>query len=114
MRMRHHFTFFITVFIIVVLLGTYFYQFIEGWNFVDSLYFVVVSITTIGYGDLYPVTNAGKLFTILFSFIGIAMAFYAVSLISTYVFKKHIDTKVRQLKEKIEEEQETKDKKKKK
>lgn len=45
----------------------------EKWRVVDSLYFSVVTFTTVGYGDLVPTTEAGKLFAILFSFAGISI-----------------------------------------
>jgi len=45
----------------------------EQWPVLDSLYFSVVTFTTVGYGDLVPSTEAGKLFTILYSFSGIAI-----------------------------------------
>ena len=54
-----------------------FYSKIEGWSPVDALYFCVVTLTTIGYGDLTPVTTIGKLFTMMYIFsgIGILMGF---------------------------------------
>jgi voltage-gated potassium channel len=39
----------------------------------DSLYFSVITLTTIGYGDLTPSTAAGKIFTILYVFIGLGL-----------------------------------------
>lgn len=53
--------------------GTIFYHFIEGLNWLDSLYLAVVTITTLGYGDITPQTSAGKLFTIVYVLIGIAI-----------------------------------------
>ena len=43
----------------------------EGWNLLDSLYFSVVTLTTIGYGDLSPSTAASKIFTIFYIFVGL-------------------------------------------
>ncbi|KAL9187175.1 hypothetical protein ACHAXT_010895 [Thalassiosira profunda] len=45
----------------------------ERWPVVDSLYFSVVTFTTVGYGDLVPTTEAGRLFTIFYSFAGISI-----------------------------------------
>ena len=45
----------------------------EQWPIIDSLYFSVVTFTTVGYGDLCPSTDAGKLFTIFYSFAGISI-----------------------------------------
>ena len=45
----------------------------ERWPIADALYFAVVTFTTVGYGDLCPTTDAGKLFAIFFSFAGISI-----------------------------------------
>lgn len=53
--------------------GTVAYRFIEGWSWIDCVYFSVVTLTTVGYGDFAPVTTAGKLFTIFYIIIGIGL-----------------------------------------
>lgn len=58
--------------------GTVFYSTVEGWGIVDSLYFSVVTLSTVGYGDLSPGTTAGKLFTIFYILVGIGL-FVAVA-----------------------------------
>ncbi len=44
-----------------------FYTKIEGWGIVDSLYFSVMTMATVGYGDLTPTTDMDKIFTIFFT-----------------------------------------------
>lgn len=53
--------------------GTTFYHRLEGWSWLDSLYFTVVTLTTIGYGDLVPTQPVTKLFTIVFIFVGLGV-----------------------------------------
>jgi voltage-gated potassium channel Kch len=53
--------------------GTVVYHFIEGWSWINALYFSVITLTTIGYGDFSPATDAGKLFTIFYIIIGIGI-----------------------------------------
>lgn len=57
----------------ILALGTVVYRYLEGWNWIDSLYFSVITLTTIGYGDFSPQTDAGKLFTIFYILIGIGI-----------------------------------------
>jgi voltage-gated potassium channel len=53
--------------------GTLFYSRVEGWSVLDSLFFSVVTLTTVGYGDSVPATAAGKVFTILYIFVGLGI-----------------------------------------
>jgi len=78
----------ITIFLILLSGGTFVYSFIEGWRYIDSAYFTVATVTTIGYGDIVPQTDMGKMFTMFFSFFGIGMAFYFFTLFGKYIYKK--------------------------
>jgi len=53
--------------------GTLFYWWAEGWSLVDSLYFCVITMATIGYGDLAPTSPLSKFFTICFVILGIGL-----------------------------------------
>jgi voltage-gated potassium channel len=53
--------------------GTIFYHVVEGWGWLDSVYFCVVTLATVGYGDLHPDTPLAKLFTIPYIIFGVAM-----------------------------------------
>ncbi len=54
-------------------IGTIFYHFVEGWGWLDSLYFCVITLATVGYGDFSPQTALGKIFTIGYVFAGIGL-----------------------------------------
>ena len=58
-----------------VLTGTFFYHFVEEWRILDSFYFSAISLTTVGYGDLSPQTDLGKLFTVFYVLTGIGIIF---------------------------------------
>lgn len=51
--------------------STFFFIAIEGWSALDALYFSVVTLTTIGYGDHTPQTALGKLFTTVYAIVAI-------------------------------------------
>ncbi len=75
MNDEHTFNILISTVIITLLIGTLFYNFVEGWNVLDSMYFSVITLTTVGYGDLVPITDAGKIFTSFYVLIGIGIIF---------------------------------------
>lgn len=58
---------------LLLAIGTVFYRVAEGWSVVDALYFSVVTLTTIGFGDLVPTGDGAKLFTISYSLVGIGV-----------------------------------------
>lgn len=65
----------ILLFLLVTMLigSTLFYSSIEGWSRIDALYFSVMTMSTIGYGDLVPTTDQSKLFTIIFTFLSVGI-----------------------------------------
>lgn len=59
--------------LVLILSGVLFYTRVEGWSVLDSFYFVIITMTTVGYGDFSPVTVAGKLVTVFFILAGIGL-----------------------------------------
>ncbi|MDT2614105.1 potassium channel family protein [Enterococcus dongliensis] len=59
--------------LVVLMIGTFFYHNIEGMTYLDGLYFSVMTLATVGYGDLAPQTAVGKLFTIGYVLIGVGI-----------------------------------------
>jgi voltage-gated potassium channel len=61
----------------LIAVGTVAYHFLEGWSFIDSLYFSVVTLATVGFGDLHPTTDISRLFTVgyIMAGVGIIAAF---------------------------------------
>jgi voltage-gated potassium channel len=54
----------------LVLTGTLFYWRFEDWTFIEALYFSVVTLTTVGYGDFSPTTAGTQIFTIVYILTG--------------------------------------------
>lgn len=71
----------------LIAFATVFYRLAEGWTLLDSAYFSVVTIATVGFGDLAPKTVLGKLFTIGYIFAGIGIFVAAVTAIAQSVLR---------------------------
>lgn len=78
---------------IILLIGTVAYHFLEGWSVVDSLYFSVVTLTTIGFGDFAPKTDAGKLFTIVYIIMGIGVILHFINTLKNHYTDSRIKHK---------------------
>lgn len=74
--------------VVMLILGTFFYHNVEGWGWIDSLYFCVVTLATIGYGDLTPQTVAGKLFTIIYILVGVGVLFGFLSALAHHTIQE--------------------------
>lgn len=103
-KMRWNILFVIIVFLLAIVAGTIVYHNLEGWRILDSVYFTVATVTTVGYGDFVPHTDTGKIFTIFFSFFGIATALYLFSMLGGLIFERHVEKKVEQIKIAVKKE----------
>lgn len=58
---------------VMLAIGTFLFHWLEGWSWLDSFYFVVITLTTIGYGDFSPTTPLTKLVTIFYGLNGVIL-----------------------------------------
>ncbi len=78
----------VLVFLVVSILvsGTTFYSFAEGWSVVDAFYFSVTTLTTVGFGDPAPDTTLGKLFTVVYIFVGLGIIGGFINVLAKHTF----------------------------
>lgn len=69
----------------VVLLGSFGYQYIEGYSFIDAVYMTVITLTTTGFGEVQPLGLYGKIFTMVLLFTGMGVVTYSLSSIVSYI-----------------------------
>lgn len=62
--------------------GTLFYTHIEHWRVLDAFYFCVVTLVTVGYGDITPQTDLGKIFTIFYVILGVGIVFGLITILA--------------------------------
>jgi voltage-gated potassium channel len=79
--------------LIIIIFGTSGYMFLEGWNLADSLYMVIITITTTGYEEVHPLTTTGEIFTLFLVIISFATVIYIGGigiqiLIESNIFKR--------------------------
>jgi len=73
--------------ILVIITGTTGYSLIEGWSLTDSLYMTFISMSTVGYGEVHPLSAEGMRFTIFFLFISIITVAYTATSLISFIFE---------------------------
>ena len=83
---RRRKVFFLVVLVILVFaFGTLGYMKFEGWGALDAFYMTVITLATIGYGEVHPLTTAGRIFTIVLIFAGLGIFTVMVGTVSQAV-----------------------------
>ncbi|MEM9896679.1 MAG: potassium channel family protein [Bacteroidota bacterium] len=77
----------ITTFIIL-LIGTVVYHYLENWSWLDSFYFSFITLTTIGFGDFAPKTDAGKIFTTIYITVGVGIILAFINTVYKHYSRK--------------------------
>ncbi len=77
--------------ILVILIGMMFYHTYEGLSLLDSWYFIVITLTTVGYGDITPHTSIGKFITPIFILTGIGIMTSLITGMNKYIMKRRVE-----------------------
>ncbi len=70
-----------------LLIGVLGYVFIEGYGFLDAIYMTMLLISTVGFSEVAPLSENGKLFTSIYMLFNLGIYAYIVSVISRYIFE---------------------------
>ncbi|MEO0752176.1 MAG: potassium channel family protein [Pseudomonadota bacterium] len=68
--------------------STVFFRYVEGWTWIDSYFFTVVTLSTVGYGNLVPETAIGKVATTVLIFAGIGAFAFAIQQFGSYFMQR--------------------------
>ncbi|QSX07947.1 potassium channel protein [Alkalibacter rhizosphaerae] len=106
MEARRKFIFIITTFIIIITVGVIGYMNLLRINFIDALYMTVITISTVGYGEVAEMTDPAKFFSIGIIFAGLSVAGYGITSLVALFFegelkdawrRKQMENKIKQL-----------------
>jgi voltage-gated potassium channel len=75
--------------LVVFAAGVFGFRFISGYNWIDAIYMTVITVTTVGYGEVQPMTTTDKLFTSLLILTSLVIVGYALSVITEYLLSKN-------------------------
>ena len=77
---------------IIIGSGTTGYMIIEGWDILDAFYMTVITMGTVGYGEVHEISKAGRLFTILLIFFGVGFFVYLAGVVVQFMVEGRIRT----------------------
>ncbi|HKK12902.1 MAG TPA: potassium channel family protein, partial [Flavobacteriaceae bacterium] len=78
---------FLLVFLLVI--GVIGFMVISGYSLVDALYMTVITITTVGFREVHPLSHVAKIFTIFLILFSVIILGYALSIISEYILSRN-------------------------
>lgn len=90
MERKSHFTISIILTVGLVLIGTSGYMLIEGWPFDDAFYMTIITLATVGYGEVHQISDTGRIFTIILIVAGVGYFMYVVGLIVQFLVEDRI------------------------
>lgn len=84
--------------VLVLAFGSAGYMLIEGWSFRDSLYMTVITVASVGYGETHPLSDNGRIFTMLLILFGTGVLLYSISMITAFVVEGELTDILKKMK----------------
>ena len=78
------------LFACLLIFGAVGYIVIEGWSFMDALYMTVITLATVGYGEVHEISPEGRLFTVILIFLGVGFFLYVVGNVIQFLVEGRI------------------------
>lgn len=90
--------------LILLIMGVLGFRLISNFSWLDALYMTVITITTVGFGEVQPLDNVAKIFTMGLILTSIIILGYAVSIITEYILSKNNfeELKLKKMQKKID------------
>ena len=82
----------LAVLIALPIIGAAGFMSIEGWNLLDALYMSIITISTVGYMEVHPLSDPGKVFVIIYLVFGLGFFLYSVAAIGEIAFTGELKT----------------------
>ncbi|WP_299679629.1 potassium channel protein [uncultured Dokdonia sp.] len=79
----------ITLVLVTLLIGVLGYKAIADYGWVDALYMTVITVTTVGFGEVNPLTPEAKVFTVVLILCSVVIVGYAISVITEYIISRN-------------------------
>lgn len=85
-QIAHRLTSCIVALLLVLAAGTASFHYVEGLRLLDAFYLTGLTVTTVGYGDITPHTDLGRILSVLFALSGISIVLYSATMLGALYF----------------------------
>lgn len=73
------------IFFVIIMVGGVGYVVIEGWSWIDAFYMSVITVTTVGFSEVHPLSPTGRLFTSVLIVLGVAAITYSFTALANFL-----------------------------
>lgn len=84
MSLHYRLLLIVALLVSVTAVGTVGYVLIEGWTIADALYMTIITLSSVGFGEVHPLSNAGRVFTMALIVCGLGVVAYGLSAITAH------------------------------
>lgn len=84
--------------VLVIEAGFFGYMWIEGWGILDSLYMTIITIASVGYGEVNPLSPHGRIFTIFLIIFGMGVLLFGISTFTAFLVEGELSEILRRRK----------------
>lgn len=79
----------------VLLVGVFWYRVVEGWPWIDAFYMAVITLATVGFAEVHPLSARGRLFTIILIIMGVVVIAYILNSFTEALIQGHFQAGLR-------------------
>ena len=90
MQSSRHLIISILLMVLILLFGTVGYMLLEGWRMIDALYMTIITLTTVGYTEVNPLGEEGRVFTVLLIMLGVGLFLYVAGSVVQFMVEGQI------------------------
>jgi voltage-gated potassium channel len=90
MSTPRHFLIIVVLLVFTVTSGTIGFRVIEGWGYMDALYMTIITMATVGYQEIHPLGDAGRIFNMVLIFFGLGTTTYVAASVVQFMVEGRI------------------------
>ena len=79
----------IVLLVILLAVGILGFRFMSEYSWIDALYMTVITVTTVGFGEVHPLDDTSKIFTVFLILTSVVILGYAIKVITEYILSKN-------------------------